>query len=124
MTDGGVVETANQAAQSVATQTGAGPNTSGQISWLLIPLAALLILFVVTFVRALPLWSEKTRTSRPLVCDVCMVAWTSIALGLYLGSTLSPLWAVIHLGPAAGLAVLLLALKAYWSGQSLGGPPA
>lgn len=94
------------------------------VAWVLIPIVALALVFLVALVRSLP-WVEKLKTQKPWNCDTCLTFWSAGALSVYVvaGLQQSITWAVIHLLPGAGLAVLLLALRSYWKGN-LGPPPA
>ncbi len=93
----------------------------GQMVPLLIPMAALAVFFVVLFIRAMP-WKESTMTKKPWSCDACMSAWISIGFGIYLGTIGGAPWAIIHMLPAAGLAVLLLALQSRMKFEDLTPP--
>lgn len=100
MPDAGVVEAVKQVAQQ--------QQQFQFILWLVLAMA-LGIVFLVAFVRALP-WTEKAKASKPLGCDACMVGWLSIAVGGWLGYNNSALWSVLHVLPAAALALFGLAV--------------
>src|SRR3990167_8490809 len=100
MPDAGVVEAVKQVAQQ--------QQQFQSILWLVLAMA-LGIVILVAFVRALP-WTEKAKASKPLGCDACMVGWLSIAVGGWLGYNNSALWSVLHVLPAAALALFGLAV--------------
>lgn len=87
---------------------------------------ALLLTFVVVFVRALP-WSEPLKRKKPLACDACMVGWGLIAwkaerMAVYtwVGGAPPPLWTTVL--TTGGIALLLLALYGYWKGSNFNPP--
>src|SRR3990167_8121470 len=111
MLDGGVVMQSLPVGpqQAAAVQQAVQQPQSFQfIFWLVLALA-LSMVFVVESVRALP-WSEKFKASKPLSCSACCVGWLSIAVGGWLGYSNGALWSVLHVLPAAALALFGLAV--------------
>lgn len=66
---------------------------------------------LVVLVRAFP-WAPYRLERKPLSCDVCMAFWATFALGFglswFTGAHWS--WSLLHLLPAPGAAILLLAV--------------
>ena len=114
MPDGGVEEAVKQVAAPVAQQAA----QSLPMNLLLVLMLALGFVFLVEFVRALP-WTPKALAAKPLTCDACVVGWLAIGTGIWLGYTSgSPLWAVLHVLPAAGGALLGLALRGWMKSKT------
>ena len=65
---------------------------------------------LVLLVRALP-WRHEWLDRKPLGCDACAALWGALVVALGLGWAVGAHWSwvVIHLLPAPGIAMLLLA---------------
>lgn len=82
---------------------------------------------LVLLIRAFP-WSSRRFNSKPLSCDACMSFWCAFVMGIALSwfAAAHWSWSLLHLLPAPGVALLLLAVHKWLTAPRelpFGAPP-